>query len=632
MAMGNMARPRSDSRRVRVHAALLLASIVAACGGRSFLGADLPDGDAGVPSSDGSVDGIGIDVDATTPDAGGVDARIDVVDASVDVTGCASGGTCGTGTVTFDVHPHGGTWTFCDSQDTPSPGAEWLTLYGPSGERLYAAPFLTDDCSSACTTGWPIPIGVVCSWESDDGGAGAQWDGTYFGLGTCDDSSSGRTCQSQDCAAPGAYTAEVCACPPGQWGATGCASFVCVHVPFTYPSCTPVEIDLSPPDGGGGDAASDAVALDVADLDVAPTRPATAIALGWSTSCALLADGRVACWGLGTDGELGNGHAADSTQPVIVSGLQGSPALTATALTHGGFTRCAFLSSGEVACWGDNGYGELQSPPSGAVTTPVVVPSLAGASSVSEAWEQSCALLGDGRTSCWGDENGPPYGATWPIALPGPAVVVSTDSAYGSVLLADGTVACWGINNEGELGNGTASFDYTTTAGRVPGLSGGVAVASGYEFTCALLGSGTVSCWGYDSTGQLGSGPYSCSGGNGGSCSPSPIAVPGLSGVTAIAAGESFACALLGDGTVRCWGDDVDGELGNGATGTSFSPVPVAGLSGVVAIDAAGYHACALLRDGAVYCWGRDTWGELGSPPAQQCADACTTAPARVPL
>jgi alpha-tubulin suppressor-like RCC1 family protein len=60
--------------------------------------------------------------------------------------------------------------------------------------------------------------------------------------------------------------------------------------------------------------------------------------------------------------------------------------------------------------------------------------------------------------------------------------------------------------------------------------------------------------------------------------------------------------------------------------------VPVAGLSGVVAIDAGGYHACALLRDGAVYCWGRDTNGEIGSPPAQQCADACTTAPARVPL
>lgn len=111
-----------------------------------------------------------------------------------------------------------------------------------------------------------------------------------------------------------------------------------------------------------------------------------------------------------------------------------------------------------------------------------------------------------------------------------------------------------------------------------------------------------------------------------------PIPVPGLTGVTALTAGDSFACALLSNGTVDCWGSNVEGQLGNGTTNSSFAPVPVPGLTGVTAFSAAGYHICALVDDGSVACWGEGTYGELGVPAPQQCPVKCSTTPLRFRL
>src|ERR1017187_10574634 len=153
----------------------------------------------------------------------------------------------------------------------------------------------------------------------------------------------------------------------------------------------------------------------------------------------------------------------------------------------------------------------------------------------------------------------------------------------------------WGWNGEGQLGDGAFGLtgEVSGESGvpvSVHGLSGVTAVsASGYDDSLALLSNGSVMAWGANEAGQLGDGTY-------GSSVDEPVTVQGLSGVTAIAAGTSFGLALLSNGTVMAWGSNLDGELGNGpGSAKTFEesisdvPVQVSGLSGVTAI-AAGEH------------------------------------------
>jgi len=139
----------------------------------------------------------------------------------------------------------------------------------------------------------------------------------------------------------------------------------------------------------------------------------------------------------------------------------------------------------------------------------------------------------------------------------------------------------------------------------VRGLSGATALAAGGAHICALLQTGTVQCWGRNFAGQLGDGT------SGGSRA-TPVAVRGLSGVTVLVAGSAHTCALLQTGTVQCWGLNDNGQLGDGTTANRATPVAVRGLSGVTALAAGGAHTCALLQTGTVQCWGSNFSGQLG--------------------
>jgi alpha-tubulin suppressor-like RCC1 family protein len=162
----------------------------------------------------------------------------------------------------------------------------------------------------------------------------------------------------------------------------------------------------------------------------------------------------------------------------------------------------------------------------------------------------------------------------------------------------------------------------------VVGLDQVTSVAVGNGDACAVRRDGTVRCWGAGHKGQLGNG----TGDGGGPSSAVPVTVTGITNATAIAVGSYYACALLADGTVACWGDNEDGTLGNGTSVNSNVPVAVHGLSNVVAISTGVEHACALLGDGTVKCWGLNGWGGLGSPPGTDVCGGgtCSTAPVAV--
>jgi alpha-tubulin suppressor-like RCC1 family protein len=134
---------------------------------------------------------------------------------------------------------------------------------------------------------------------------------------------------------------------------------------------------------------------------------------------------------------------------------------------------------------------------------------------------------------------------------------------------------------------------------------GGVsAIASGGFHSCALLLDGTVRCWGDGGLGQLGNGANTTS--------ATPVPVSNLSGVTVIGMGINHSCAILFNGTAQCWGYNGTGMLGNGSTMTSSTPVVVSNLTGAVEITGGLGHTCALISDGTVRCWGSNSVGQLG--------------------
>jgi alpha-tubulin suppressor-like RCC1 family protein len=181
----------------------------------------------------------------------------------------------------------------------------------------------------------------------------------------------------------------------------------------------------------------------------------------------------------------------------------------------------------------------------------------------------------------------------------------SAGGAHTCALSRAGGLQCWGDNLNGSIGDGTVTDRKTPVD--VPGLTSGVvAVAAGDGHSCALTRAGAVKCWGENSDGEVGDGTISLR-------KLTPVNVIGLSsGVVAVAAGGNHSCALTAAGGVKCWGYNADGQLGDGTTTTRATPVTVVGLTGVIAIATGDRHTCALTRAGGLKCWGANIYGQLG--------------------
>ncbi|QSQ12460.1 RCC1 domain-containing protein [Myxococcus landrumensis] len=196
---------------------------------------------------------------------------------------------------------------------------------------------------------------------------------------------------------------------------------------------------------------------------------------------------------------------------------------------------------------------------------------------------------------------------------------LSSAGGLHSGALRDGRVYAWGRNTRGQLGLGAGSAAHYSVPQLVPGLEGVVSIAFNQSFSMALDAGGSVWTWGENSDGQLGHGtppepgqpqtPVA-------SMSPSAARVPGLTGAVAIAAGYTHGLVLMEDGTVRAFGANDEGQLGDGTTTSRDYALPVPGVTDAVKVVAGSAHSAALKRDGTVFVWGRNTYGNLGTGTA----------------
>jgi alpha-tubulin suppressor-like RCC1 family protein len=278
-----------------------------------------------------------------------------------------------------------------------------------------------------------------------------------------------------------------------------------------------------------------------------------ALATGTSHMCGLNPIGDAACWGANDGGQLGDGTRTDRESPVQVR-----TELHFSTLTAGATHTCGLAGGGVPICWGQNLNGQIGDGSRIDRLAPTTVGGGLRFTSLVAGWNHTCGLTDNGNA--------------W----------------------------CWGLNSEGQLGDGSRLDRLTPTLVRASLQS----LAAGSAHTCGI-GGGQVMCWGDNRFGQLGDGSTEAR--------AQPVAVDGLPGsATGIAAGAVHTCALLADGSAYCWGQNLQGQLGDGSTQSKSRATAVAGGIRFRSIYAGGALTCGFSTDGSQYCWGLNQSGQLG--------------------
>ena len=345
-------------------------------------------------------------------------------------------------------------------------------------------------------------------------------------------------------------------------------------------------------------------------------------------------------------------HPAVSGQTRPGQRLTSSPALRRSSAAR--VVARAAGTTVPVQLWGDNTYGQLGDGSMAGHTLAASALNLPDVQSVTAGGAHALALGRDGSVWAWGIDDAGEVGqaasstcAGYPcVVAPGPVpglsgiTAIAAGQTFSLALKRDGTVWAWGANDVGQLGAATTETCLGSPCSQAPiavaTLSNVVAIAASYQHALALRGDGTVWAWGLDDVGQLGATATSTCGGY--ACAPSPVQVPGLPSVRAIAAGSFHSLAVATDGSLWAWGLNDRRQLGVATTSTCASlpcsptPVPVTGISRVSSATAGAYFSLALDQDGVVWGFGDDLYGQLGAAaPATCLGDPCAASPVAIP-
>ncbi len=341
------------------------------------------------------------------------------------------------------------------------------------------------------------------------------------------------------------------------------------------------------------------------------------VALGGFGGCVLTATGRVGCFGDNTESEVGNG--TDNVETFVPADTS---IADATQITAGDEHHCALRAGGTVWCWGDN--SNLQQGVAGTANdqpVPQQIAGLTGMRAVSAGGDHTCVLDSFGQIQCWGDGDNRQLGRSSttdsetpiPVTLPAgrTATAVSAGGDHTCALLDDATVACWGDDDNGQLGDGSPGTDSETPTVAV-GLTGVVQLDTGFNNTCARTMAGEVYCWGDNLDGQIGDGTTTDR------STPTLVTLPATA--VDVSVGTDFVCALLSNDAIYCWGESTDYETGQASNLDQTTPQLVPGLTGrsFRDVEAGGRGACAVTTTNQRLCWGYGEEGQLGHQSGYQ--------------
>jgi len=344
------------------------------------------------------------------------------------------------------------------------------------------------------------------------------------------------------------------------------------------------------------------------------------VSAGGKSSCALMSDGTVRCWGRNTEGELGDGTTVTKSTAGTVKNLSGI-----SQLAVGGSYACALSTTGRVFCWGDNSVGQIGDGTGTRRLTPVEVTSPGTiVKGVAVGNGTTCAWTTGDRLFCWGNNFrgqlglGDTSNRRVPTLVKTPAYpIVAVGTGATTCVQFDGPSGikdyqCTGANYIGQFGDGTTTSTSTLTPVAETSNSPRVIAVGGAHLCRFYAPDSLIRCTGGNWFGELGNG----------TTTPSTTMVTAGGTYNTVTAGErSHTCAFDTLRTeYRCWGLNDTGKLGNGTTTNAALPTPVWNLSvaaQAASISAGEFHTCAI-GDTAnnvrrVYCWGDNASGQLGN-------------------
>lgn len=333
------------------------------------------------------------------------------------------------------------------------------------------------------------------------------------------------------------------------------------------PANSPSTGDGPSSSGGEGAAAS-----------AAPAGPPKAVDCGDFTTCAIVSDGAVRCWGKDKGGELGDGAGVDRAKSGVVEGLTRVKKVALAAQFA-----CALLEDKTVKCWGTGRIANDGKVVKNA--KPTAVANVRDADDLVASGAVACARMAGG-VECWGAD-----ASTIGHAPKGAFKQIAAGFTHVCGIDGGGVVSCWG---SGDWGVGPFAK---------PGIAGAAFVTSGDRHACAITKDKKVLCWGSNDAGQLGTKPDV-------DVHKKPIEVPGVRGATSLVSGEASTCAIVEDG-VTCWGANGEGELALGKRSSDERPAKVASLAGINEMCFGSTFGCALKQD-KIVCWGSNAFGQLG--------------------